>query len=49
MNRNNSSIHKNFMSLAFEKAYQNLGSTKENPSVGCVIVKDGAVISSGVT
>ena len=49
MNRNNSSIHKNFMSLAFEKAYENLGSTKENPSVGCIIVKDGAVISSGVT
>ena len=40
---------KNFMRLAFEKASQNIGSTNENPSVGCVIVKDGAVISSAVT
>ena len=37
------------MRLAFEKASQNIGSTNENPSVGCVIVKDGAVISSAVT
>ena len=49
MNRNYTSAHKNFMGLAFEKASQNLGSTNENPSVGCIIVKDGAVISSGVT
>ena len=40
---------KNFMRLAFEKASQNIGSTNENPSVGCVIVKDGAVISSAAT
>ena len=38
-----------FMKLAFQKAYENLGSTRENPSVGCVIVKDGAIISSGKT
>ena len=27
------------MNLAFEKANKNLGSTKNNPSVGCVVVK----------
>ena len=37
------------MSLAFQKASEHLGSTKENPSVGCVIVKNGSIISSGVT
>ncbi len=38
-----------FLSLAFEQAKINLGSTKTNPSVGCIIEKDGAVISSGRT
>tara|TARA_B100000586_G_scaffold262249_1_gene230274 strand:+ start:2234 stop:3328 length:1095 start_codon:yes stop_codon:yes gene_type:complete len=38
-----------FLSLAFEQAKINLGSTKRNPSVGCIIEKDGAVISSGHT
>ncbi len=38
-----------FLSLAFEQAKINLGSTKENPSVGCIIEKNGAVISSGHT
>ena len=37
------------MYLAFEQAKINLGSTKTNPSVGCVIVKDNAIISSGFT
>ena len=49
MNRNYTSAHKNFMGLAFEKASQNLGSTNENPSVGCVLVKNNQIISSGVT
>ena len=31
------------------RAYKNLGNTKENPSVGCVIVKNNSVISSGYT
>ena len=35
------------LTLAFEKAKINLGSTKENPSVGCVVEKDGSIISSG--
>jgi len=38
-----------FLSLAFEQAKINLGSTKSNPSVGCIIEKDGAVLSSGYT
>mgnify|MGYP001462858053 CR=1 FL=1 len=42
-------LEKKFMKLAFQKAYENVGSTKENPSVGCVVVKDGSIISSGVT
>ena len=40
---------KKFMKLAFQKAYNHLGSTKENPSVGCVVVKNGSVISSAST
>ncbi len=42
-------LEQKFMELAFKKAYENLGSAKENPSVGCVVVKNNAVISSGVT
>ena len=42
-------LDKRFMQLAFEKAYEHLGSTKENPSVGCVVVKNNTVISSGKT
>ena len=44
-----SSIESHFLSLAFEKAQINLGSTKRNPSVGCIVEKNGAVISSGHT
>ena len=41
---------KNFyLDLAFQNAKINLGKTKLNPSVGCVVVKDEAVISSGYT
>ena len=38
-----------FLSLAFEQAKINLGSTKTNPSVGCIVEKNGSVISSGRT
>ena len=41
--------HKHFLDLAFELARINLGKTKENPSVGCVVVKNNSVISSGYT
>ena len=43
------SKHSYFLSLAFEQAKNNLGSTKNNPSVGCIVEKDGSVISSGYT
>ncbi len=41
--------HNRFLDLAFNIAQINLGKTKKNPSVGCVIVKKNSVISSGFT
>ena len=41
--------HKFFSNLAFNLAEKNLGKTNKNPSVGCVIVKNNSVISSGTT
>lgn len=41
--------HNFYLNLAFQLAEKNLGHTKLNPSVGCVIVKNDTVISSGVT
>ena len=41
--------HNHYLDLAFHLAEKNLGKTKLNPSVGTVIVKNGAVLSSGVT
>ena len=38
-----------FMSLALKQAMINLGNTKENPSVGCIITKNNYIISSGHT
>jgi len=38
-----------YLKLAFNQAEINLGSTSLNPSVGCVIVKNNSVISSGRT
>ena len=42
-------LDKNYMKMALDKAYEHLGSTKDNPSVGCVVERDGCVISSGYT
>jgi len=48
--KNNKGSKKNFfINLAFEQAKINLGSTNTNPSVGCVVEKEGSIISSGVT
>ena len=41
--------HNYYLDLAFRLAEKNLGHTSLNPSVGTVIVKNGTVISSGVT
>ena len=38
-----------FMSLALKQAMINLGNTKENPSVGCIITKNNSLISTGRT
>lgn len=38
-----------FMRRAIEVAARNVGATGENPSVGCVIVREGAAIGAGVT
>ena len=39
----------NFLHLAFNLAEIQLGKTKTNPSVGCVVVKDSSVISASFT
>jgi len=41
--------HNFYSNLAFHIAENNLGKTKNNPSVGCVIVKKNSVISCGST
>ena len=41
--------HNNFFNLAFNLARINLGKTKSNPSVGCVVEKNGSILSSGCT
>jgi len=46
INQNKNSF---YIKLAFQQAEKNLGSTSSNPSVGCVIVKNNSVISSGNT
>ena len=42
-------IHLNFIKLAFQNASINLGNTGTNPSVGCILEKNGSVISSAFT
>ena len=41
--------HNFYLDLAYQLAEQNLGKTGLNPSVGAVVVRDDAVISSGIT
>ncbi|MHC5157970.1 MAG: bifunctional diaminohydroxyphosphoribosylaminopyrimidine deaminase/5-amino-6-(5-phosphoribosylamino)uracil reductase RibD, partial [Planctomycetota bacterium] len=36
-----------YMRMALELAAKGLGEVEPNPAVGCVIVKDGAVIGQG--
>lgn len=38
-----------YMRRALDLAAVGVGNTGDNPSVGCVIVKDGAVVGEGVT
>ena len=39
--------HKYYLDLAFQIAEKNLGSTKLNPSVGSVVVKNDTIILQG--
>ena len=48
-NQNKTNNHSYFMRLALMQAKKNLGNTKDNPSVGCVVVNNNNVISSGCT
>ena len=41
--------HNLYSDLAFNLAEKNLGNTSENPSVGCIVVKNNSVISSAST
>ena len=41
--------HKYFSRLVFDLAENNLGKTNNNPSVGCVVIKNNSIISSGFT
>jgi len=49
INQNKISYHNYFMGLALDHAKKNLGNTKKNPSVGCVIVKSNSIVSAGNT
>jgi len=52
MSKNNKNLNSKdimYTKLAYEQASINIGSTKKNPSVGCVVVKNNSVISSGCT
>ena len=51
MSTNPNKYQKNsyFMGLALQQAIRSLGNTKENPAVGCVIVKNNHLISAGYT
>jgi len=49
INQSSSTNHNFFMELALKQANKNLGNTRENPSVGCIITKNKIVISAGCT
>jgi diaminohydroxyphosphoribosylaminopyrimidine deaminase/5-amino-6-(5-phosphoribosylamino)uracil reductase len=42
-------IDEKFINLALNLSRKNIGRTDENPSVGCVIVKNNIIISTGIT
>ncbi|MDO4735086.1 MAG: bifunctional diaminohydroxyphosphoribosylaminopyrimidine deaminase/5-amino-6-(5-phosphoribosylamino)uracil reductase RibD, partial [Lachnospiraceae bacterium] len=47
METQNHSIHEQYMKRAIELAEKGRGYTSPNPIVGCVVVKDGRIISEG--
>jgi len=48
-NQNKKKDHIYFMTLALQQAKRVLGNTKANPSVGCVVIKNGHLIGAGRT
>lgn len=42
-------IDEKFINLALNLSRKNIGITQENPAVGCVIVKNNVIISTGIT
>ena len=48
-NQNKNQNHNFFMNLALKEAEKNLGNTKENPAVGCVIARNKHLLSVGRT
>ena len=42
-------LHQKFMHIALNLARRGIGQTGSNPSVGCIIVKDGVIIAQGRT
>tara|TARA_Y100000590_G_scaffold234118_1_gene263682 strand:+ start:2279 stop:3382 length:1104 start_codon:yes stop_codon:yes gene_type:complete len=49
INQNKNQYHNYFMKLALLQASKVIGNTKENPAVGCVIVKNNNIVSVGST
>ena len=47
VSQSNSPVDERFMQRAQELAAQGVGATNPNPSVGCVIVRDGRVVGEG--
>ena len=47
INQNKNQNHAYFMRLALQQARKTLGNTKDNPAVGCVIVKNNQIIAEG--
>ena len=47
--KNKKNTHYFFLNLALQQAKKNLGNTKNNPSVGCIIVKNNCVLGLGST
>ncbi len=47
METQTNTIHEQYMKWAIELAEKGRGYTSPNPIVGCVVVKDGRVISEG--
>ena len=47
--RNKSNKDDNFFMAKFKLGFSKFGLTGENPSVGCVLIKNNQIISAGVT